>query len=427
MTTDMSQPSLAVHSVDEFVFSVPDLEAARHFYASFGLDVRDEDGALALYAFGHPHRWARVVSGAGAKRLLWLAFGIRAEDESRFAAHVAEREIARIAPPAGASPEGIWIEGPDGMPVQLRVAEKSSPSQPAPREFPAANANHGRAPNRSQAQQVRPLYLSHILLFTADVEAARRFYEEVLGLRVSDHSGSVIAFLHTPHGSDHHLLALAKSNGGGLHHSSWCVPSFDAVGLGAQQMEHAGYGQGWGVGRHVVGSNYFRYVRDPWGSYLHLSLEQMGLVLSAIGFGGTLGTLIMPGLSDRFGRKPIMVVSVLGAAAGLFVLMHTGAEPYRLFFSLFATLFFVFSLICLTVGPISAESVPATLMSSAAGIVIGTGEIFGGGVAPVIAGYVAQNFGIQYVMHLAAVALAIGLVVALSLKETAPIKQGTPA
>jgi MFS family permease len=161
--------------------------------------------------------------------------------------------------------------------------------------------------------------------------------------------------------------------------------------------------------------------------FLHLSLEQMGLVLSAIGFGGTLGTLIMPGLSDRFGRKPIMIVSVLGAAAGLHVLMRTGAEPYQLFFSLFATLFFVFSLICLTVGPISAESVPATLMSTAAGIVIGTGEIFGGGIAPVIAGYVAQNFGIQYIMHLAAIALAIGLVVAVSLKETAPAKLGASA
>ena len=157
--------------------------------------------------------------------------------------------------------------------------------------------------------------------------------------------------------------------------------------------------------------------------FLHLSLEQMGYVLSAIGFGGTLGTLVMPALSDRVGRKPVMIVSVLGAAAGLWVLMNTGAEPARLFASLAVTLFFVFSLICLTVGPISAESVPATLMSTASGIVIGTGEIFGGGIAPVIAGYVAQHHGIQHILDLAAIALAIGLVVALLLKETAPGKQ----
>ena len=156
--------------------------------------------------------------------------------------------------------------------------------------------------------------------------------------------------------------------------------------------------------------------------YLHLSLEQMGYVLSAIGFGGTAGTLVMPALSDRLGRKPVMIISVIGAAIGLHFLMHTGADPVRLFASLGTTLFFVFSMICLTVGPISAESVPAKLMSTASGVVVGTGEIFGGGIAPVIAGYVAQHYGIQYILHLAAVALGVGLVVTLLLKETAPSK-----
>jgi MFS family permease len=157
--------------------------------------------------------------------------------------------------------------------------------------------------------------------------------------------------------------------------------------------------------------------------YLHLSLESMGYVLSAIGFGGTLGTLIMPALSDRLGRKPVAAISVIGAGVGLYFLMNAGADPSRLFTSLFATLFFIFSLICLTVGPLSAESVPAKLMSTASGIVIGTGEIFGGGIAPVIAGFVANNHGIQYIMHLAAGALVLGLRVALMLKETAPSKQ----
>ena len=263
---------LAVHSVDEFVFSVPALDVARHFYTAFGLDVRDDDGALALYTHGHPHRWARVVPGAD-KKLLWLSLGIRAADLPRFERRLAERGVARIAAPSAADPQGLWVEGPDGLPIQLRVADKCSPSQPAPREFPAENANAGRSPSRSQARPTRPLYLSHILLFSADVEAARRFYEDLLGLRVSDHSGSVIAFLHTPHGSDHHLIALAKSHGGGLHHSSWCVPSIDAVGMGSQQMVAAGYEGGWGVGRHVLGSNYFRYVRDPWGSYAEYSFD----------------------------------------------------------------------------------------------------------------------------------------------------------
>jgi len=268
-----SRPALlAVHSVDEFVFSVPELEEARRFYTSFGLNVRDENGALALYTHGHPHRWARVLPGA-TKRILWLTLGIHADDSTRFERHLAEREAIRIDAPAGADPAGIWLQGPDGLPVQLRVAPKASPSRPAPRELVAECENRGRSPSRSRTAPVRPLYLSHILLFSADVDAARRFYEDILGLRLSDSSGSIIAFLHSPHGSDHHLIALVKSGGLGLHHSSWCVPSIDAVGLGTQQMVQAGYEQGWGIGRHVLGSNYFRYVRDPWGSYAEYSYD----------------------------------------------------------------------------------------------------------------------------------------------------------
>jgi catechol 2,3-dioxygenase-like lactoylglutathione lyase family enzyme len=280
MTEAMSQRAnpnldpdlLAVHSVDEFVFSVPDLAQARHFYTRFGLDVRDEEGALALYTHGHPHRWARILPGA-TKRLLWLSLGIHAADEQRFKQRLAEQGIDCIAVPLGANAGGLWIQGPDGLPLQLRVAEKSSPSQPAPRDYPPPSSNVGRSPSRSQAQAVRPLYLSHILLFSADVDGAVRFYEDILGLRLSDKSGSVIAFMHSPHGSDHHLVAFAKSTGAGLHHSSWCVPSIDAVGLGMQQMALAGYEQGWGIGRHVLGSNYFRYVRDPWGSYAEYSYD----------------------------------------------------------------------------------------------------------------------------------------------------------
>ena len=40
-----------------------------------------------------------------------------------------------------------------------------------------------------------------------------------------------------------------------------------------EQMTMAGYGDGWGVGRHVLGSNYFRYVKDPWGSYVEYSYD----------------------------------------------------------------------------------------------------------------------------------------------------------
>lgn len=158
--------------------------------------------------------------------------------------------------------------------------------------------------------------------------------------------------------------------------------------------------------------------------FLGLDIEQMGFVLSAVGFGGTAGTLIMPGLSDKLGRKPIMVLCVLGGIFSVYLLTQTGADTTKLFAVLFMTVFFNFSLICLTVGPLSTEAVPAKLMSTASGLVIGVGEIFGGGIAPAMAGYIAINYGIENILYLALGALILGLTVAFSLKETAPVKVG---
>jgi MFS family permease len=154
--------------------------------------------------------------------------------------------------------------------------------------------------------------------------------------------------------------------------------------------------------------------------YLQLTLSQMGFVLSAIGFGASAGTLIMPAISDRIGRKPVMIISTVGAFVSLILLTRTGAELGTLFAFLFATHFFNFALITLTVGPLSAEAVPAKLMATASGAVICVGEIFGGGIAPVFAGYMTHHFGIQYILQLATVAIGFGIVVALCLKETAP-------
>ena len=51
---------------------------------------------------------------------------------------------------------------------------------------------------------------------------------------------------------------------------------------------------------------------------------------------------------------------------------------------------------------------------------IGIGEIFGGGFAPAIAGYVAQTRGLDKPLWLTLFALIVGIVISLFLKETAP-------
>ncbi len=264
----------AVHSVHQFVFSVPDLAEAQRFYSAFGLDVRVHHAQLDLYSFGHPHRWATIVHTPGPKQLQFVSYGVFAEDEQVLRQQVRQAGLECEPHPLHrvADAGGFWLRDPDGVATQIVVADKVSPSEktrPAPTQ--AVPLGKGAAPSRSTAPMIRPRYLSHILRYSPDVPRMTGFCEAVLGLRLSDRSGDGIAFIHTPHGSDHHLVAFAKSHAAGLHHSSWDVASFDEVGQGAEQMREAGWGQGWGVGRHVLGSNHFHYVRDPWGSYAEYS------------------------------------------------------------------------------------------------------------------------------------------------------------
>ena len=161
--------------------------------------------------------------------------------------------------------------------------------------------------------------------------------------------------------------------------------------------------------------------------YLHLSLQQMGFVMSAIGLGGFIGQLVLPGLSDRIGRKPVVLGSFVATALCIGLLMRTGAEPLTLFVVLFLTTFFNFSMICMTVGPITSESVPLPLVSTATGLVVGIGEVFGGGVAPALAGFIAQQHGIQYTLYLALGGALLGLLVASALRETAPARRAASA
>ena len=266
--------AIGVHSVHRFVFSVPELDEAERFYSAFGLETRRVGGRLDLHTSGNPHAWASVYGSGTTKRLEFVSFGIYAEDLDAMRDRIERRNI--VCPPHPLSDgSGLWLRNPDGTAIQLVVAPKVSPSaktQPSARAAATPSAR-GAAPARSQVERVRPRALSHVLFFTPDVPRSIGFLRDVLGLRLSDHSGDIVAFLHGPHGSDHHLVALAKSHAPGLHHSSWDVGSIDEVGCGAEQMRTAGYDRGWGVGRHVLGSNYFHYVRDPWGSYAEYSCD----------------------------------------------------------------------------------------------------------------------------------------------------------
>lgn len=168
----------------------------------------------------------------------------------------------------------------------------------------------------------------------------------------------------------------------------------------------------------VLGGMLPNYLID----YLRLTPQQMGNVTSALGFGGFVGQFGVPGLSDVFGRRITGVLSFIGAAIVLYFFMNTGANPGTLFWLLFLISFFTLGNVALITGPIATESAPAGLISSAIGIVVGSGEIFGGGIAPSIGGFIAQHYGIQNILYMPLIGVALGVVVTAFLRETAPRK-----
>ena len=261
---------LGVHSLDRFHFVVPDLGEAQNFYSEFGLSVSARGGRLEVAASASPHVWGTIAEGP-RKKHQYLSFGVFEEDFEPFAKRLHAMGVTRLDPPAGEESNGLWFHDHDGNLVEAKVAPKVSPDEKS--SFGSTSAAPGvrGQTSRSQTKRTPPRRLSHILLFTTDVRKAIDFYTRVLGLRLSDHSGDNIAFLHGIHGSDHHMIAFGRSSAPGHHHFSWDVGGIDDIGAGATHMLGKGYSQGWGLGRHVLGSNYFHYVRDPWGSYSEYS------------------------------------------------------------------------------------------------------------------------------------------------------------
>jgi len=271
MPAEADRATIGVHSLDHFVLTVPDLALAQRFYSDFGLDTEARGDTLALKTFGRDQRWGLLVE-AKRTRLHHLSFGCYADDFAALRRRTEAAGLNLLEPPAGFESNGFWFRDPAGVLIEVKVAPKTSPEHKMSGTWASSPEGIAGAPVRSKAPRVHPRRLSHVLVFTTDIDRAIDFYGKTIGLSLSDRTDRV-AFMHAIHGSDHHILAFAESNGPGMHHCSWDMNGIDDIGLGAIQMASKGHTNGWGLGRHVLGSNYFHYVQDPWGSYAEYSCD----------------------------------------------------------------------------------------------------------------------------------------------------------
>jgi len=153
----------------------------------------------------------------------------------------------------------------------------------------------------------------------------------------------------------------------------------------------------------------------------HFSSTEMGILMSVLGASATLCSFIVPALSDRFGRRAIVVVcSLIGALTPLSALYFQG--PFWMLCSLLFVTWSASGVAPIFMATIPSETVPAYRVAACVGLVMGVGEVIGGVLSPVIGGWLADHHGLSAPLQLQAGCAVIVAMLGLWLHETAPLR-----
>jgi catechol 2,3-dioxygenase-like lactoylglutathione lyase family enzyme len=249
---------------------VPDTRPGVQFYTDAGLIVSIEGDVARFRCAGQDRDSIVLRGGALRKRLHHVS--LRANDLDGISRRVLVCGGKMRDAPAGFGSEGLWVEDPHGMLIHL-VDRPTDPEQQARRPFeinaPGRLVRKGISAMQpiGSLRPVQPLRLGHILVFSPNVSKSVNFATEALGMGLADRAQDVVAFCCARQGSDHHIFAFAKSLGVGYHHASFEVWDPDEVGRGGRALLAKARRGDWGFGRHTIGSNFFHYIQDPWGSW----------------------------------------------------------------------------------------------------------------------------------------------------------------
>ena len=261
---------MAVAGVIGIALEVPDLGVGTRFYTDAGLEAETASDRVSLSCPGSAMPSVTLLKSEGQMRLHHVV--LRADELDDIALLVPAHGGKLVPPPIGAKTEGLWVQDPHG--VLFHLVEADKPAEKSVEHPFAINApGHIVRTRRSAMQPVgsiipaKPRRLGHVALFTPDVMVSVRFVTQAFGMGLADRAQEIVAFCCARRNSDHHVLAFAKSPGTGLHHASFQVADPDEVGrAGYALAQKTGKGH-WGFGRHTIGSNFFQYIQDPWGSW----------------------------------------------------------------------------------------------------------------------------------------------------------------
>jgi MFS family permease len=154
----------------------------------------------------------------------------------------------------------------------------------------------------------------------------------------------------------------------------------------------------------------------------HLSNRETSWLVGVLGISAAVFAFIVPGLSDRIGRKPVMIAfTFIGIFYPLAALYFQGSS-----WILALLVFFAWSAsgtFPLFMATIPSETMPSRYLATTLGFVMGLGELIGGGLVPWLAGRAADHYNnLAVTMWIASGLGVVGTILTLFLVETAPVK-----
>ena len=142
-------------------------------------------------------------------------------------------------------------------------------------------------------------------------------------------------------------------------------------------------------------------------------------LMSTLGISATVGAFAISALSDRIGRRPLMI-----AMPFIGVVLPLGAMYFNGSAWILACFFFIGwglnGIFPLFMATIPSESVDPKHRATVLGLCMGSGELIGGAVSPYLAGAAADHYGQQAPLWLMLGVAVLAGICALGLRETAP-------
>ena len=155
--------------------------------------------------------------------------------------------------------------------------------------------------------------------------------------------------------------------------------------------------------------------------YRHFSPTLMSYVMTALGIASALSAFVVPAISDRLGRRPVMIAfCLLGALSPLAALYYQGSPLILgalMFVGWFGTGTFP-----LFMGVIPGETISRRYAATAMGLVVCAGEIGGGTGITSLGGALADVWSLATAVQIEAGCAVVGGLLSLLLIETAPVK-----